>query len=67
VVRVPARSRFGRDLVIVDLGDRIVIRPLAEDAVGDLVGKYAGRGPSTDRARRRARVDDARICRSKRS
>lgn len=69
-VSIPAeaRARWHTDrVVIVDLGDRIVIRPLTEDPVGDLVGKYAGRGPSTQRARREARADDARITRNKRA
>ncbi len=62
-VSIPAeaRSRWGADrVVVVDLGDRVVIRPLPADPVGALVGKYAGRGPNTSRARSSARADDAR-------
>lgn len=62
-VSIPAeaRSRWkARRVVVVDLGDRVVMRPLAEDPVGDLEGKYRGRGPDTERARQRARrADDA--------
>jgi AbrB family looped-hinge helix DNA binding protein len=68
-VSIPAeaRARWHADrVVIVDLGDRIVIRPLADDAVGDLVGKYAGRGPNTRRARQGARADDERAALRKR-
>ena len=61
-VSIPAetRSRWGAErVVVVDLGDRVVIRPLPDDPVGALVGKYAGRGPNTSRARSAARADDA--------
>ena len=60
-VSIPAnaRARWQTDrVVVVDLGDRVVLRPMPEDPVGDLVGKYRG-GPTTDAARRRARADDA--------
>jgi AbrB family looped-hinge helix DNA binding protein len=60
-VSIPAdaRARWNADrVVVVDLGDRIVMRPLSEDPAGDLVGKYQ-HGPRTDDARRAARADDA--------
>lgn len=60
-VSIPAdaRARWNADrVVVVDLGDRVVIRPMPADAVGELVGKYR-RGPATDAARRRARSDEA--------
>jgi AbrB family looped-hinge helix DNA binding protein len=60
-VSIPAdaRARWNADrVVVVDLGDRIVMRPLSEHAADDLVGKYR-QGPSTDDARRQARADDA--------
>jgi bifunctional DNA-binding transcriptional regulator/antitoxin component of YhaV-PrlF toxin-antitoxin module len=61
-VSIPAatRSRWKtRRVVVVDLGDRVVMRPLAEDAVGELEGKYRGRGPDTERARQQGRSADA--------
>ncbi len=61
-VSIPAdaRSRWNaRRVVVVDLGDRVVMRPLPDDGVADLVGKYAGRGPTTDAARRRSRQDES--------
>lgn len=61
-VSIPAeaRARWGADrMLVVDLGDRIVMRPMPDDPIGDLRGKYAGRGPSTDEARRQARLEDA--------
>lgn len=60
-VSIPAetRSRWNaRRLVVIDLGDRVVMRPLPEDGVGDLVGKYAGCGPTADAARQRSRRDE---------
>ncbi len=60
-VSIPAgaRARWNADrVVVVDLGDRVVMRPLPEDPVGELVGKYR-RGPSTDDARRRGRTEEA--------
>ncbi len=67
-VSIPAdaRARWNADrVVVVDLGDRIVMRPLPEDAAGELVGKYR-HGPSTDDARRGARADDAAVEKRKR-
>lgn len=61
-VSIPAetRARWHADrVVVVDLGDRIVVRPLPKDPVGALVGKYKSLGPSTDQARRRVRAEDA--------
>ncbi len=60
-VSIPAdaRARWNADrVVVVDLGDRVVMRPIPADAVAELVGKYR-RGPATDTARRRARSDEA--------
>jgi bifunctional DNA-binding transcriptional regulator/antitoxin component of YhaV-PrlF toxin-antitoxin module len=60
-VSIPAeaRSRWKtRRVLVVDLGDRVVMRPLVEDPVGDLEGKYRGRGPDTEQARTRARRAD---------
>jgi len=61
-VSIPAevRARWGtRRVVVVDLGDRVVLRPLGERPLDELAGKYRGRGPSTEQARERARTDDA--------
>lgn len=61
-VSIPAaaRERWGAERVlVVDLGDRVVLRPLPAAPVEELRGKYAGRGPSTDRARRQARAEEA--------
>jgi AbrB family looped-hinge helix DNA binding protein len=53
-VSIPAaaRARWNtRRVVVVDLGDRVVVRPISADPVAALKGKYADRGPSADAAR----------------
>jgi AbrB family looped-hinge helix DNA binding protein len=60
-VSIPAdaRARWNADrVVVVDLGDRVVLRPLPDEPVKRLVGKYRG-GASTEVARARSRSDDA--------
>ena len=60
-VSIPAkaRARWGaRRMLVVDLGDRIVMRPLADDPLGALRGKHRGRLPPTDQIRRDSRFDD---------
>lgn len=60
-VSIPAetRSRWKtRRVLVVDLGDRVVLRPLPDDPVGELEGRYRGKGPSADEARRQARRAD---------
>lgn len=61
-VSIPAAARARwqtRRVIVVDLGDRVVVRPAPEHPVGDLEGKYKGRGPSSDQARRQARRNEA--------
>jgi AbrB family looped-hinge helix DNA binding protein len=56
-IPAPTRARWNaRQVVVVDLGDRVVLRPLVADPVAELRGKYAGRGPASDTARRQARA-----------
>jgi hypothetical protein len=61
-VSVPAdiRHRWSTSRVVLeDLGDRLVIRPAAEDPVAALRGAFADRGkPASDELRRRARAED---------
>lgn len=62
-VSIPAETRARwntRRVVVVDLGDRVVLRPLGEHSVDELEGKYRRRGPATDRARRQARDEGGR-------
>jgi len=62
-VSIPAATRARwrtRKVIVVDLGDRVVMRPAPEhDGVAELQGKYAGRGPDTTAARGQARRADA--------
>ena len=67
-VSIPADARARwktRRVVVVDLGNRIVMRPLSEEPVAELQGKYRGRGPRTDRARRQARAQEDSRSRSR--
>jgi AbrB family looped-hinge helix DNA binding protein len=62
-VSIPAeaRARWNADeVVVVDLGDRVVLRPLPAEPVDALRGKYRRRGASSDRIRRQSRLDEAR-------
>lgn len=62
-VSIPAEARArwrAEHVVVVDLGDRVVMRPVTEGGVDGLVGKYAGTGPSTDALRQRARAEEER-------
>ena len=59
-VSIPAatRARWGtRKVVVVDLGDRVVMRPAVDtdDALTMMQGKYADKGPDSGAARRAAR------------
>jgi bifunctional DNA-binding transcriptional regulator/antitoxin component of YhaV-PrlF toxin-antitoxin module len=59
-IPAPARARWQADrVVVVDLGDRVVLRPLPGEPVAALVGRYRDAGVTTDGMRRRARADDA--------
>jgi len=61
-VSIPAeaRSRWNtHHVIVVDLGDRVVMRPMPDQPVEELEGKYRGRGPTSEDARRRARRDEA--------
>jgi AbrB family looped-hinge helix DNA binding protein len=61
-VSIPAEARArwnAEQVVVVDLGDRVVVRPLPADPVGELKGKYGRRGASSEQIRRQSRIDDA--------
>jgi len=62
-VSIPAaaRARWAtRKVVVVDLGDRVVLRPAAADPVAALQGKYAGHGPDSSATRRQERSAEQR-------
>jgi AbrB family looped-hinge helix DNA binding protein len=57
-VSIPAsaRARWNtRRVLVVDLGDRVVMRPAPPEPIAELKGKYRGRGPSADDARQQGR------------
>ena len=61
-VSIPAATRArwnARRVIVVDLGDRVVMRPVSDQPIADLAGKYKGRGPSSNQARRQARDAEA--------
>jgi AbrB family looped-hinge helix DNA binding protein len=61
-VSIPAEARARwnvEQVVMVDLGDRVVVRPLPDEPVRELRGKYRGRGTTSDRIRLQSRIGDA--------
>ena len=53
------RARWNIDYVVVeDLGDRVVIRPLPSSPLNAVQGKYRTVGPSADESRARQRAED---------
>jgi hypothetical protein len=61
-VSIPAATRArwnARRVIVVDLGDRVTIRPVSDQPIADLEGKYTGRGPTSKQARRQARQVEA--------
>jgi bifunctional DNA-binding transcriptional regulator/antitoxin component of YhaV-PrlF toxin-antitoxin module len=55
-IPAPVRARWNaRQVIMVDLGDRVVMRPVAERPVEELKGKYRGQGADADQVRRRER------------
>lgn len=58
-VPADARHRWKTDrYLVVDLGDRVVIRPYPDDPLRTLRGKYRDRGVSSAATRRAARAAD---------
>jgi bifunctional DNA-binding transcriptional regulator/antitoxin component of YhaV-PrlF toxin-antitoxin module len=60
-VSIPAETRARwntRQVLVVDLGDRVVMRPVGAEPVGELRAKYGKQGPTTSRARRESRQED---------
>lgn len=69
-VSIPAETRARwrtRKVIVVDLGDRVVMRPAPEDdGVAELQGKYAARGPDTTTARMQEHRADVAASRRRR-
>lgn len=61
-VSIPAETRARwntRQVLVVDLGDRVVMRPVGAEPIGELRGKYAKQGPTSTRGRQEARREEA--------
>ena len=61
-VSVPAvvRARWGAERVaVIDMGDRLVIRPLGVAPISEMRAKYQGCGPTAAEARADQRRSDA--------
>ena len=60
-VSIPAkaRARWGtRKVLVVDLVDRVVMRPLPDDPLSALRGKYAAYLPNAVQIRRQTQIED---------
>lgn len=60
-VSLPAaiRRRWATDaLVVEDLGDRVVLRPIPSDPVGAVVGAFPSQKHTASRARNRIRAEE---------
>ena len=61
-VSIPAhiRRRWGAtDVLVIDKGDRVIVRPVPADPLAAVVGKYADLVRPSDELRRQAREEDA--------
>lgn len=63
-ITVPAdvRKRWGTtSLVVEDLGDCLVLRPIPEDPIGAAMGSLAGPGPTSDEMRAQTRREEQAV------
>jgi hypothetical protein len=61
-VPAPIRHRWNTDkVVIVDNGSHFVVTPVPDDPIASLRGSLAGRGPTSEEARRIAREEEQEI------
>lgn len=61
-VSIPAavRRRWGvARVLVIDKGDRVIVRPFPEDRLGAVIGKYARTTPPSEVLRETARAEDA--------
>lgn len=57
-IPAPVRHRWGAtEVLVIDKGDRLIVRPVPDDPYAAIAGKYAG--PPSERLRAEARDDDA--------
>lgn len=63
-ISLPAeiRRRWSTDsLLVEDLGDRVVLRPMPSDPLGTAMGAFPSRKTSVDQARSRFRSEENRV------
>lgn len=63
-ISLPAklRRRWGtRRVLVIDRGEYAIVRPLPDDPIKALRGKYAGTGPPSEEVRRAEREAEAEI------
>lgn len=63
-ITIPAdvRKRWGTaNLVVEDLGDRIVLRPIPPDPIGAAIGSLEGKLPPSERLRADSRREEAEV------
>ncbi len=63
-VSLPAelRHRWGAgSVLVIDLGEYAIVRPIPADTVATLQGSHAGPGPTSDHARATEREADAEV------
>lgn len=61
-VSLPAevRKRWRvKQVLVMDHGDRVVVRPIPEDRIAAVIGKYAATTPPSEELRAAARAEDA--------
>lgn len=69
-ISLPAeiRRRWATDsLVVEDLGDRVVLRPMPADPLGKEMGAFPSKKTTVDQARARFRNEENRVRERKRS
>jgi len=62
-VSIPAEARARwntKEVIVLDMGDYILMKPNPADPINSLMGKYAAPGPDSAAIRKREREDDAR-------
>lgn len=60
-VSIPAEVRRrwkAQRVLVIDRGDQVIVRPIPDDPIGSVIGKYAHRLPPAEQVRRAAREEE---------
>lgn len=63
-VSIPAEVRRRwkvKEVLVIDKGDRVIVRPVPDDRLGSVIGKYADTTPPSEALRDAARAEEARL------